>query len=64
MVSHKLEHNDIGKVVGISPDEATRLPLPTSAPAKKKLSLDNVARHIVIDVVNSNTRLAIYHNLV
>ena len=44
MVSHKLELNDIGKVVGIKPDEVTCLPWPTQAPKKKKTGnvLDNV----------------------
>ena len=50
--------------MGIPPDETTCMQLPTSAPGQKNLSLDNVARYIDIDVVKSNKRLAIYHNLV
>ena len=64
MASHKLERNDIGKVTGIISEDTTCLPLPTSAPAKKKLSLDNVAGYIDIDVVKKSNLLAIYHNLV
>ena len=35
MVSHKLDRTGICKVMGISPDETTCLPLPTSALAQK-----------------------------
>ena len=44
MVSHKLARSDIGKVTGITPDEVTCLPLPTSPPSRKKLSLDTCRR--------------------
>jgi hypothetical protein len=55
MVSHKLELNDIGKVVGIKPDEVTCLPWPTQAPKKKKTGnvLDNVAGFVDIDCVST-----------
>ena len=64
MVSHKMERDDIGKVTSITPDEVTCLPLPTSAPAKKKPSLDNIAGYIDIDVVKKSKHLMLMHNLV
>ena len=64
MVSHKLERDDIGKVTGVAPEETTCLPLPTSAPKKKTLSLDNIAGYIDIDIVKKSKRVMIIHNLV
>ena len=64
MASHKLQRNDIGQVTGIVSDDVTCLPLPTSAPTKKKLTLENVAGFIDIEVVKKSKLLAAYHSLV
>ena len=65
MVSHKFELDDIGRVAGVTPEETTVLPLPTSAPKKaKKMSLENIAGYIDIDVVKKSKMLKIHHNLV
>jgi hypothetical protein len=65
MVSHKLNLNDIGKVVGIAPEETTCLPLPTQPSKRKKtLSLDNIAGYIDIDCIKKSKYLVLCHNLV
>ena len=64
MVSHKMDRDDIGKVTSITPEDMTCLPLPTSTPKKKTLSLDNVAGYIDIDAVKKSRRLGVIHNLV
>ena len=64
MVCHKLERSDIGKVTGISPDEVTCLPLPTSAPTKKTLTVENLAGYVDIDVAKKSKHLRLAHNLV
>ena len=64
MVSHKLERNDIGKIINVSPDEVTCLPLPTTVPSKKKVSLENISGYMDIDSVKKSKHLMIIHNLV
>ena len=64
IVSHKVERDDVGRVTGISPEETTRLPLPTTTPSKKKLSLENIAGYVDIDAIKKSKYLQIVHNLV
>ena len=44
MVSHKMERDDLGRVTGISPEETTCLPLPTTTPSKKKLKSNKATK--------------------
>ena len=64
IVSHKVERDDIGRVTGITPEETTCLPLPTTMPSKKKYSLENIAGYVDIDAVKKSKYLQIVHNLV
>ena len=64
LVSHKLVRDGIGRVIGITPEDTTCLPLPTTTPSKKKNTLDNVAGYIDIDAIKKSKYLQIIHNLV
>ena len=64
MVSHKLERDDIGRVTGLTPEDITCLPLPTTTPSKKKLSLENISGYADIDAIKKSKYLQIVHNLV
>ena len=64
IVSHKVECDDIGRVTGITPEETTCLPLPTTMPSKKKYSLENIAGYMGIGAAKKSKYLQIVHNLV
>ena len=64
IVSHKMERDDVGRVTGISAEDTTCLPLPTTTPSKKKFSLENIAGYVDIDAIKKSKYLQIVHNLV
>jgi hypothetical protein len=64
MVTHKFDRSENGKVIGIACEDCVVLPLPTAAPKKKTLSLDNIAGYIDIDIIKKSTAVQIMHSIV
>ena len=64
IVCHKVERDDIGRVIKVVPQETTCLPLPTTTPSKKKYTLENIAGYVDIEAIKKSKYLQIVHNLV
>jgi hypothetical protein len=64
MVTHKLARDSDGKVTGVSVDDTVVLPLPTSAPKKKALDMENVSGYIDIELMKKSKVVNIVWNLV
>jgi hypothetical protein len=64
MVTHKLVRDSDGKVTGITLDDNVVLPLPTSAPKKKALGMENISGYIDVDLLKKSKVVNIVWNLV
>ena len=64
IVCHKVERDDIGRVIKVVPQETTCLPLPTTTPSKKKYTLENIAGYVDIEAIKKSKYMQIVHSLV
>ena len=63
IVSHTVTRDKIGQVIEVSPHDTICLPLPTTAPATRRYTLDNITGYINIDAIKNSRYLQIIHNL-
>jgi hypothetical protein len=64
MVTHKLTRDSDGKVTGVALDDNVVLPLPTSAPKKKALGMENISGYVDIELLKKSKVVNIVWNLV